>query len=149
MAPSPTPRALLPSPPLRYGFFPVPTLLMWWATVAISQGPLWRRKKRKRKKSQTPTCLLLELSRLFSRGCVNPRTVKGNSYVNQTSAPCSPPSPLQLPYIKWLFSSLRNDRWLVALLLAFSIFSFMALDSGVESCFFLLTHLVDTPALIY
>lgn len=49
--------------------------------------------------------------------------MKGNSYVNQTSAQCSPPSPFQLPYIKWLFSSLRNDKWLVALLLAFNIFS--------------------------
>lgn len=121
MSPSPRPGAPSPLLPLHgMDFFPVPTLLMWWATVAVSQGPLWSKGKKKR--SQTPPCLLLELSRLFSRGCVNPRTMKGNSYVNQTSAPCSPPSPHQLPYMKWLFSSCRNDKWLVAFCLDFSVF---------------------------
>lgn len=148
MAPSPTSPALHPSPPLHgNGFFPVPTLLMRWATVAISRGLLWRRRKKQNQKTfYHHLVCLLELTRLFSRGCVNPCTVKGNSYVNQTSGPCSPLSPLQLLYIKWLFSSLRNDKWWVALLSAFHIFSFTAMDSGVES---LLTCLFDIHPTIY
>lgn len=47
---APIPHAWSPlssPPPSWYGFFPVPTLLMWWATVAISRGPLWSRGKKK------------------------------------------------------------------------------------------------------
>lgn len=121
MSPSPMPGAPSPLLPLHgMDFFLFPHC--WCDEQQLQYHRALSEAKGRKKRSQTPPCLLLELSRLFSRGCVNPRTMKGNSYVNQTSAPCSPPSPHQLPYMKWLFSSCRNDKWLVAFCLDFSVF---------------------------
>lgn len=148
MSPSPMPGALLPSPPsLVWVFSCSHTANVMSNSCSITGPSLKEKKKKEKKKSQTPPCLLLEPSRLFSRGCVNPCTMKGNSYVNQTSAQCSPPSPFQLPYIKWLFSSLRNDKWLVALLLAFNIFSLQPRILGLNhvsfcSVLFLFPHIM-------
>lgn len=55
--PPPCPQPSSSLPPSWYGFFPVPTLLMWWATVAVSRGLLWRR-RRKKKNPPPPPCLL-------------------------------------------------------------------------------------------
>lgn len=134
-SPFPTP------PPSCYGFFSCSHTANVMSNSCNITGPFL--KQREEKKSQTPPCLLLELSRLFSRGCVNPHTMKGNSYVNQTGAPCSPPSPTSSPIWNNCFLpvEMTND-WLPSAWISAGFFPFAALDSRVASCFFLFMHLV-------